>query len=142
MEVREIMSNCVATVGPDENAERAAQMMKNCGCGAIPVCLQGKVVGIVTDRDIALRTVAAGSDATQQKVREIMTASPITGTPDMEVADAAKLMSEHQVRRLPIVSADDIAGILSLCDISVTEDTCENADEALQGISRPTGAQS
>lgn len=141
MEVREIMSDCVATVGPEEKTERAAQLMKDFGCGSLPVCLQGKVIGIVTDRDIALRTVAAGGDAKQQKVGEIMTPSPATGTPDMDVSDAAKLMSEKQIRRLPIVSADDIAGMLSLCDISETDSAQQDAGEALRGISRPTGAQ-
>jgi CBS domain-containing protein len=141
MEVREIMSDCVAAIGPEENAERAAQLMKDYGCGSLPVCLQGKVIGIVTDRDIALRTVAAGKDAKRQSVGQIMTPSPATGTPDMDVNDAAKLMSEKQVRRLPIVSADDIAGMLSLCDITEASGVQQSASEALKGISRPTGAQ-
>lgn len=141
MKVKDIMSGSVANVQGNETVERAAQLMKQYRCGSIPVCSQGRVEGIITDRDIAIRTVASGQNAKQQKVQDIMTASPATGTPEMDVCDAAKLMSEHQIRRLPIVNSDDIVGILSLCDISVKPEAKADAGNALNAISQPTGAQ-
>lgn len=141
MKVKEIMSKNVANIQDGETVERAAQLMKEYHCGSIPVCCQGRVEGIVTDRDIALRTVAEGKNASQQKVKDIMTASLATGTPEMDVCEAAKLMSEHQIRRLPIVNADDIVGILSLCDISVKPNGEADAGNTLKAISQPTGAQ-
>lgn len=141
MKAKEIMSKDVAWVQANESVERAAQLMKQKGCGSIPVCSGGKVEGIVTDRDIALRCIAEGRDAKQQKVSEIMTASPATGSPEMDVNDAARLMSEKQIRRLPIIENNSIVGIVALGDISTEPGQQGSAGSALNSISQPSSAQ-
>lgn len=141
MKAKDIMTKNVACVQPDETVVRAAQMMKQHQCGSIPVCSGSKVEGIVTDRDIALRCIAEGKDVNQSKVRDIMTASPATGSPEMDVNDAARLMSEKQIRRLPIIENNNIVGILALGDISTEPGLQENAGNALNSISQPSSAQ-
>ena len=117
--------------------ERAAQMMKQFDVGSIPVCSQEKLVGMVTDRDIILRSVATGTNGNKQKISEVMTSNPVTGNPDMDVHDAAKIMSDEQIRRLPIVQNNNLVGIVSLGDISVEPILQDNAEEALKNISKP-----
>lgn len=141
MKVKEIMSKTVASIQSDETVERAAQLMKQYDCGSIPVCCQGKLEGIVTDRDIALRCIAEGKDTKQQKVKDIMTSSPATGSPEMDVHDAARMMSEKQIRRLPIIDNNNIVGIVALGDISVEPNLQDNAQDALKDISQPTSTQ-
>lgn len=141
MKVKEIMSKDVACIQSDESVERAAQLMKQYDCGSIPVCCQGKVEGIVTDRDIALRCIAEGKDTKQQKVKDIMSSSPATGNPEMDIHDAARLMSEKQIRRLPIVDNNSLVGIVALGDISVEPNLQDNAEDALKNISQPTSTQ-
>ncbi len=141
MKAKEIMSKDVAWVQADESVECAAKLMKQHGCGSIPVCCEGKIEGIVTDRDIALRCIAEGKDAKSERVRNIMTANPATGSPEMDVNDAAQLMSEKQIRRLPIVEDRSIVGIVALGDISKQPDQQGSAGSALNSISQPSSAQ-
>ena len=141
MKAKEIMSKDVAWVQSDETVERAAQLMKQHAFGSIPVCCSGKVEGIVTDRDIALRCIAEGKDAKNQKVCDIMTANPATGSPEMDVNDAARLMSEKQIRRLPIIENNSIVGIVALGDISKQPGQQGSAGSALNSISQPSSAQ-
>lgn len=137
MKVREIMSKDVASLRSDDSIERAAQLMKQYNCGSIPVCTQDKLIGIVTDRDIAVRSVASGEDVTQRKVGDIMTDSVVFGSPEMEIADAARLMSDRQIRRLPIVENNSLIGIVALGDISLEPKYQDNAEDALKNISEP-----
>jgi CBS domain-containing protein len=139
MKVKEIMSKDVASLNTDDPVERAAQLMKQYDVGSIPVCRQKKVIGIVTDRDIAVRSIAIGENAKQQKVQDIMSSDPVVGSPDMDVDDAAKIMSEKQIRRLPIVDNNSLVGIVALGDISVEPGLQDNAEEALKSISQPCG---
>ena len=137
MIVRYIMSNDIVSLNSEESIERAAQIMKQFDVGSIPVCNQEKLIGIVTDRDITLRSVAGGN-SNQQKICDVMTPNPVTGTPDMDIQDAARIMSEQQIRRLPIVQNDNLVGIVSLGDISLEPKLQNNAEEALKNISEPT----
>ena len=137
MIVRDIMSNDIVSLNSEESIERAAQIMKQFDVGSIPVCNQEKLIGIVTDRDITLRSVASGN-SNQQKICDVMTSNPVTGTPDMDIQDAARIMSEQQIRRLPIVQNDNLVGIVSLGDISLEPKLQNNAEEALKNISEPT----
>lgn len=137
MIVRDIMSNDIVSLNSEESIERAAQIMKQFDIGSIPVCNQEKLIGIVTDRDITLRSVAGGN-SNQQKICDVMTPNPVTGTPDMDIQDAARIMSEQQIRRLPIVQNDNLVGIVSLGDISLEPKLQNNAEEALKNISEPT----
>jgi CBS domain-containing protein len=111
--------------------------MKQYNCGSIPVCTDDKIIGIITDRDIAVRSVASGEDVTGQKVGDIMTESVVFGSPDMEVSDAARLMSDRQIRRLPIVENNSLIGIVALGDISLEPHYQDSAEEALKDISKP-----
>lgn len=141
MKVRDIMSRDIASLQTGDTVERAAQLMKDHRVGSLPVCSQQKVIGIVTDRDIALRSVAGGQDGKQQKVGDVMSSDPVVGNPEMDVREAALLMSQKQIRRLPIVENNNVVGMVALGDIS-TEPTCQSsAQQALQNISQDTGAQ-
>jgi len=137
MIVKDIMSNEIASLNSDDSIERAAQLMKQYDVGSIPVCCHNEVIGIVTDRDIALRCVASGQDSKHQKVSDIMTSNPVVGSPQMNVNEAAKIMSEKQIRRLPIVENNSLVGIVALGDISLEPALQDNAEEALKNISQP-----
>ena len=141
MLVKDIMTNSIVSLNSEDSVERAAQMMKQFDVGSIPICSEEKLVGMITDRDIALRTVASSASGNNQKISEVMTSNPVTGTPDMDVHDAAKIMSEQQIRRLPIVQNNHLVGIVSLGDISVEPTLQDNAEEALKNISEPAKNQ-
>lgn len=137
MIVKDIMSTDVAWVCSEDSIEKAAQLMKQHDVGSIPVCEQNSVIGIVTDRDIALRSVASGQNTSQQQVSSIMSTDCTFGRPDMNVSDAARIMSEKQIRRLPIVENNCLVGIVALGDISLESSTQGNAEDALKNISKP-----
>ena len=141
MLVKEIMSNDIVCLNSEDSIEKAAHLMKQHDVGSIPVCSNNQIVGILTDRDITLRCVAADRNAQQQKVGDIMTSNPVVGKPDMDVHDAARIMSEKQIRRLPIVQDDSLVGMLALKDISVEPDLQDNAEKALKNISKDKGLQ-
>jgi len=138
MIVNDIMSKDIVSLSSEDSIERAAQIMKQFDVGSIPVCNQEKLIGIVTDRDITLRSVAAGTNSNQQKISDVMTSNPVTGTPDMDIQDAARIMSEQQIRRLPIIQNNNLVGIVSLGDISLEPKFQNNAEDALKNISEPT----
>jgi len=139
MKIKDIMSTDIACVGEDDSVERAARLMQQYDVGSIPVCAHQHVIGIVTDRDIALRSVAEGQNPAQT-VRDVMTYNPVTGDPQMDVDDAARLMSQHQIRRLPIVENNQLVGIVALGDISLEPGLQEEAENALKNISQPGGS--
>ena len=136
MKVKDIMSKQIASVNSDDSIEKAAQLMKQYDVGSIPVCSQQKVIGIVTDRDITLRSIADGQNSNSQKVMDIMSPNPVVGSPAMDVNDAARIMGEAQIRRLPIVENNNLVGIVALGDISVEPSLQDNAEEALKNISQ------
>lgn len=137
MIVRDIMSTNVAFVSSEDSIEKAAQLMKQHDVGSIPVCKQDSVIGIVTDRDITLRSVASGQDTSQGNVSSIMSTDCTVGKPDMNVSDAARIMSDKKIRRLPIVENNCLVGIVALGDISLESSTQDNAEDALKNISKP-----
>lgn len=137
MKVKDVMTRDIACVNPNDNVERAAQLMNEYNVGSVPVCENGKVIGIVTDRDITLRSVAKGYESWSQTVREIMSSNPVCGYPEQDVHEAARIMSERQIRRLPIVENGRIVGMVSLGDLAVEPTLKDNAEEALKSISEP-----
>lgn len=141
MEIKNIMTKTVATINAEDTVERAAQMMKEHNVGSIPVCRGENVVGIITDRDIALRSAAEGQNVHQQKVKDIMTSNPVTGAPTMDVHEATRLMSERQVRRLPIVENNKVVGIVALGDLAVEPKFANEAESALSNISTPASPE-
>jgi CBS domain-containing protein len=137
MKIKDIMSTEVASLNSDDSIEKAAQLMKEHDTGSLPVCNQNQVIGIVTDRDITIRCIAGGHDSKQQKVKDIMTLNPFVGSPSMDVHDVAKIMSEKQIRRIPVVEQNNLVGVVALADISLEPALQDNAEQALKNISRP-----
>ena len=135
MKVKDIMSNEIASLNSDDSIEKAAQLMKQYDVGSIPVCSNNEVIGIVTDRDITLRSVAKDQGSKLQNASDIMTSNLVVGDPDMNIHDAAALMSEKQIRRLPIVENKNLVGIVALADISLEPSLQDNAEETLKNIS-------
>lgn len=118
-----------------------AAMMKRHGVGAMPVCADDKLVGMITDRDIVISCVAAGMDVSTCQAKEFMTSNPLTIAPDMDVEEAARTMSREQVRRLPVVEAGCLVGMLSLGDIATALQGNDGlVAETLRKISTPTHA--
>jgi CBS domain-containing protein len=138
MKISEIMTKDVISLSVDDTAEHAAELMKEHNIGSIPVNTEDKVVGIVTDRDIIVRCIAEGKDIKMQKVRDIMTSNPVVGNQDINVEDAARIMSERQIRRLPIVENNHLVGMVSLGDLAVEPKLHMEAGEALSEISIPS----
>ena len=138
MVVKDLMTTNVASISSDDTVEHAAQLMREHNIGSIPVCNNENIVGIITDRDIVLRSAAEGENVRVQSVREIMSSNPVVGNPNMDIRDAARIMSERQIRRLPIVEKDNLVGVVSLGDIAVEPSLKNNAKEALSDISEPS----
>ena len=137
MQVKDIMSKDIVSLNSQDSVERAAQIMKQFDVGSIPICNSKNLVGIITDRDITLNCVASSANANEQKICDYMSSTPVTGTPEMDVHDAAKIMSQEQVRRLPIVENGKLVGMVSLGDISLEPTLQDNAEKALKNISEP-----
>lgn len=137
MKVKDIMTQKVASLEPKDSVERAAQLMKEHDIGALPVCDNNNVIGIITDRDIVLRTVSEGKSPKNVSVREVMTSNPVIGRPDMNVEDATRIMGERQIRRLPVVEENTVVGIVSLGDLAIEPRAQSEANETLKEISEP-----
>lgn len=136
--LQDIMTQKVATVTPQQSVQEAAQLMSQYNVGAIPVVENGKCVGIVTDRDITLRAVSQGQAPGNTKVQAVMTDGIVTGTPQMDVHEAANLMAQRQIRRLPVVENGQLAGIVALGDLATQNIYQNEAGQALTQISEPS----
>ncbi|MCF8566627.1 CBS domain-containing protein [Alicyclobacillus tolerans] len=140
MIVQEVMTANVSCVQQTDSIQKAAQTMKSVNCGSLPVCENNKVVGIITDRDIVLKSIAEGQY--NASVRDCMTNRVITCTPEMDVHQAAELMSEHQIRRLPVVdSSGNICGMCAIGDLATIHIHVNEAGDALSKISEPSAGQ-
>jgi len=137
VKVKDLMTPSPRVAKPEDTASAVATLMKQEDCGAIPVVSKdGKLVGIVTDRDIVIRAVAAGKDPRSTPVSALMTADPVTLAPDADADDAEKLMSDRQVRRLPVVEDGRLVGILVTAQLARRGDARE-VGETIKGISEP-----
>ena len=135
MKVREIMSKQVVRIHPDEPVEVAARLLTHYNVGAVPVCgNDGHLRGIVTDRDLVTRCVAAGRHAGTTRVGDVMTGRVICAGPEMDVGDAAQLMGRQQVRRLPVVENGRLCGLVSLADVARMEKGGAETAQALVKI--------
>lgn len=135
MQLSSIMSNNVESISPDDSIQHAAQMMKSLDVGSLPVCDGEKLMGILTDRDIAIRAIAAGADSNMH-VREAMTPNAVYCFDDEDVRCAVEMMEERQIRRLPVLNRDErLVGILSLGDLALRCDR-DMSGEALEQISQ------
>jgi len=136
MKVKDVMTSTVECVRPEGTLQEAAMKMKSLDVGPIPVCEGDRVLGIVTDRDIVVRAVADGRDARTTKVQEIMTRDVVSVRDDDDVKDAARVMKEHQVRRVIVLGGDGrLAGIVSMKDLAVDTGDKKMAGDVLEKVS-------
>ena len=134
MRISEVMTPNPRTVELSDTIQDAARIMREEDTGAVPVIEDGRVVGMVTDRDIVIRAVADGDY--ECSIDDIVTDDVVCATPDMDTAEAAELMSEHQIRRLPVVDDDEnLVGIVSIGDLAVKEGRDARTGETLEQIS-------
>jgi len=136
--IKELMSRNVQVISPDQTIREAAQHMHKGNFGMMPVGENDRLIGSISDRDITIRAVAGGMDP-GTKVREDMSEGIHWAYEDDSVTEVAKLMSEQQIRRLPIVNADKrLVGIVALGDFAVDSEDIAVAGEALAEISQPS----
>ena len=139
MKISEVMTRDVETVTPDQTAREAASFMLQADAGSIPVKDGDRLIGMITDRDIAVRGVAKGHGP-DTPVRDLMSDGLVCARMDDEVEDIAIKMADAQVRRLPVIDeSENLVGIVSLGDLA-REVQGEEAHEALEGVSQPGGA--
>ena len=134
MNIRDVMTPNPRTISPDESIQNAARIMRDLDTGVVPVVENGRPVGMVTDRDIVVRAVADGQ--LNRPVRDIVSGGVVSASPEMSTREAAELMSEHQVRRLPVVENERLVGIVSIGDLAVKEGKDKRVGDALQDISQ------
>ena len=141
MKISEIMTSDVEVVTPEQPMREAARLMLQADAGVVPVQEGDRLIGMVTDRDIAVRGVAQGRGP-ETPVREVMSEKPLFCFEDQDVDEVAMQMSEAQVRRFPVLSreGEKLVGIVSLGDLTTIEDEGQAAGAALDGISEPGGA--
>jgi CBS domain-containing protein len=142
MKVRDIMTSRVTFARPDDSIAYAARQMAEEDVGALPIVAEGGVIGMVTDRDIAVRSVA-GAITPQAEVRRIMTDPVVCCSPDDELEHAIELMSNEQIRRLPVCDAGGkLIGIVALADAAHRDPNKKEVGEALDEICEPAGVHS
>lgn len=138
MKVRDVMTSDVSVVSSSSSIREAASQMKKLNVGSIPVCdSSNRPVGIVTDRDIVVRNVSEGMDC-NTSVDNVMSKNLITVSPDTDIHEAANIMADNQIRRLPVVDNNQIIGMLSIGDLAVRDVYVNEAGDALSNISEPS----
>ena len=136
MKLQELMTPNPIWISPETPVSTAARILAKYNIGMLPVCTpQGRLRGLITDRDIVTRCLASGRDPTQTGVRDVMTRRIVSASPAMETSAAAHLMGREQIRRLPVVEDGRLRGIVSLGDLAGWEETSLDASDALTEIS-------
>jgi CBS domain-containing protein len=135
MKIREVMTQDPISCPPTATLRDVACIMRDHDTGAVPIVEGGKLLGMVTDRDIVVRAVAEDGSASRT-ARDVCSADPVCATPEMSTREAEDLMSEHQVRRLPVVEGGRLIGIVSLGDLAVKEGRDRRTGDTLQDISQ------
>lgn len=135
--IQELMTTDCAVVSSQDTIQQAAQLMKKWDTGFIPVIDNGKVTGVITDRDLAIRGYAENAVSTTA-VNELMTSEVISINPQAPAEEAARLMASHQIRRLPVVEQETLMGIVSIGDLATRFEYVDEAGEALSEISEQT----
>jgi len=139
VQIKDIMTRNVEVVHPESTLREAAQKMAALDVGPLPVCSGDQLVGMLTDRDITVRATAEGRDPKTTKVHEVMTPEVVYVFEDEDVSEAARIMTEQQVRRLVVLNqAKQLAGIISLGDLAVHTGDVQQAGETLEGVSEPS----
>jgi CBS domain-containing protein len=138
--VRDVMTPGVRTVSPSQSLAEAAEVMKGEDVGSVPVVEEGRLAGIVTDRDIVIRAVAERRDPQTVKVDEVASRELVTVEPEQDMDEALALMARHQVRRLPVVEAGRLVGMLAQADVAL-EAKEKQVGETVEEISKPTSTE-
>jgi CBS domain-containing protein len=142
MLLRETMTQEVEAIHPDATLQEAGQKMRASNIGAVPVWDGNRLVGMLTDRDITIRATAEGRDPKLTRVGEVMTCEVIYAFEDQGVTEAARLMEEHQIRRLAILNRDKrLVGIVSAGDLALHTDNERLAGEVVERVSEPAEPQ-
>jgi CBS domain-containing protein len=138
MQLSDLMTHDVEVVRPNTSLRAAAKRMRELNVGVMPVCAGKRVVGILTDRDIAVRAVAEGDDPNDTTVEEVMTRDVAFAYEDQSLEEAAELMEQFQIRRLPILDRnEELVGILSLGDLAVDGQDEKLKAQVVEGVSYP-----
>jgi len=138
MQLKDIMTPGVEVIAPEASIYEAAEKMSHLDVGPLPVCDGERLVGMLTDRDITVRAVAAGRDPMRTPVRDVMTPDVVYGFDDQEVDDAARLMEQYQIRRLPVLNRSKrLVGMVALSDLAVHPGNQSVAAEVLKQVSEP-----
>ena len=136
MKIREIMTPSVVRIHPEESVAMAARTLSRYNIGILPVCgSDGHLCGLVTDRDLVTRCVAAGRNPETTAVRDVMTQHMIVARPDMDSSIAAHMMGAEQIRRLPVMENGRLCGMVSLGDLANRQESIMDAGDALSAIS-------
>ena len=136
MQVRDIMTDRVISVSQMEPVSSAARLMKRHNLGALPVCDDGgRLRGVITDRDIVTRCVAADMEPADTRIREIMSRGITTCRTDEDISDVLRAMGREQVRRLPVTQDGRLVGMVSLADLARSAGSYMEAAETLSEIS-------
>lgn len=142
MKVREIMTATVESVTPETDLVMVARKMKDLNVGSMPVVEGDRLLGIITDRDIVIRSVAEGKTAQNEQAGSILTPNPTTIEADADVGEASELMAREQIRRLPVVQSGALVGFLSIGDLAVDLGRDKLVGDALEKISEPAEVRS
>ncbi len=138
MELKDIMTTDVEVIRPDATVEEAAARLRDLNVGSLPVCDGKRLYGMLTDRDITIRATAVGGSPADTRVSDVMTPDVVFAYNDQSVEEVTQLMSQHQIRRLPVVDRDkNLVGIVALGDIAV-EGQDRLSGDALEDISQPS----
>ena len=136
MKLRQVMTQPVIRIHPEETVAVAARTLARYNIGVLPVCgSDGRLQGVVTDRDLVTRCLAAGRAPQLVSVGEVMTTQIVSARPDTEASQAIELMGSRQIRRLPILENVKLCGMVSLGDLATAQETAQEAGGALTEIS-------
>ncbi len=133
--IRDVMTSNPTSCEPTTSVVDAAKVMAREDVGPVPVVEGGRVVGIVTDRDLVVRVLAEGRDPNSTTLQEIVSSDLVTVQPDTDLSEALQLMAQNQVRRLPVVEGDQLVGIVAQADVARAADE-EQTGEVVQQISQ------
>jgi len=138
MQLKDIMTPGVEVIEPEASIYEAAEKMSHLDVGPLPVWDGERLVGMLTDRDITVRAVAAGRDPLTTQVREVMTPDVVYGFDDQDIYDATRLMEQYQIRRLPVLNrSKQLVGMVALSDLVVHPGNQPLAAEVLKQVSEP-----
>lgn len=134
MKIKDIMSRDIVTCSPNDLITEIAQSMRALDIGCMPVVDGPRVIGMITDRDIVTRSVAKNN---QRFVKDVMSDEVISVGPESTSEEAAEIMAQHRIRRLPVIKNDGLIGFVALADLAVPSETVQEASQALHEISEP-----